>query len=246
MKGILVRAYGVPPEQIRGPSWLDSVTGPFFDIAATMPVETTKEQFQLMLQDLLALRFHLALHHETAEFPGYDLVVAAGGPKFKPWNPGSEAAPAGGRGRGANDAEGFPILPPGVHYLSAGSAPRNGVITPHSTHQETMIDFCKRLGAMINKSNGAPYGAATPRVEDETGLAGVYEFRLWYAGILALPADLAASPNAVPTQASDPGAYGPSLFTALEQQLGLKLVRAKNVPVDVFVVDKLDKIPTEN
>ncbi len=86
LKVIITTAYGVRLDQISGPAWFDD-PGPNFTITATMPPDTTKAQFQLMLQNLLAERFHLALHHETRNFPGYDLVVAPGGLKLKPWAP---------------------------------------------------------------------------------------------------------------------------------------------------------------
>jgi uncharacterized protein (TIGR03435 family) len=46
--------------------------------------------------------------------------------------------------------------------------------------------------------------------------------------------------------ALDPGTGGPNIFTALEKQLGLKLVKSRSVPVDTMVVDRLDKVPVEN
>jgi uncharacterized protein (TIGR03435 family) len=54
-----------------------------YTISATFPPDTTLAQFQLMLQNLLAERFHLALHHETRASPGYDLVILPGGTKLK-------------------------------------------------------------------------------------------------------------------------------------------------------------------
>jgi len=46
--------------------------------------------------------------------------------------------------------------------------------------------------------------------------------------------------------ASDPGEGLPNIFTAVEKQLGLKLMKVKDVQVDVLIVDGADKIPTEN
>ena len=64
LKNVLTNAYGVKGYQINGPKWLDSER---FDITAKIPKGATKEQFKLMLQNLLAERFKLTLHHETKE-----------------------------------------------------------------------------------------------------------------------------------------------------------------------------------
>ena len=84
MSSMLQAAFGVNVDQIKGPAWLrDFSAMPFYDIIATMPADTTKEQVEKMLQSLLAERFHLIWHHETRYFPGYELVVDKGGPKLK-------------------------------------------------------------------------------------------------------------------------------------------------------------------
>jgi uncharacterized protein (TIGR03435 family) len=64
-------------------------------------------------------------------------------------------------------------------------------------------------------------------VIDKTGLTGTYDFKLWYAPV------------------GDPSSDLPDFFTALQEQLGLKL-ESKKVPVEFLVVDHVDKIPTEN
>src|SRR5438477_5528333 len=51
LKNLLMTAYDVKNYQITGPAWLDTER---FDITATMPPDTTKEQFRVMLQNLLA------------------------------------------------------------------------------------------------------------------------------------------------------------------------------------------------
>ncbi len=71
-------------------------------------------------------------------------------------------------------------------------------------------------------------GAVGRVVEDKTGLTGKYSFTLHWT-----PDDQQGSPDA-----------GPTLFTALEEQLGLKLISDK-APVDVLVVDHIER-PTEN
>jgi len=65
LNGILIAAYGVKADQIAGPGWLGSQR---YDIEAKVPPGATKAQLNMMLQNLLADRFRLALHRETKEF----------------------------------------------------------------------------------------------------------------------------------------------------------------------------------
>lgn len=72
-------------------------------------------------------------------------------------------------------------------------------------------------------------------VIDKTGLKGVYDFRIEYSH-----EGLKPFPGVPPPAVQDPA---PSLFTAVQEQLGLKLEPAKE-PVDVIVVDSINKTPT--
>src|SRR5271165_4935802 len=81
LKGLLTSAYRVQPYQVIGPDWLDTER---FDITATIPQGATKDDADVMLQNLLAERFHLTLHHGIRELPLYELTVGKGGPKMKP------------------------------------------------------------------------------------------------------------------------------------------------------------------
>ncbi len=92
IRELMVDAYGVKRSQIPGgPGWLDSEQ---FDIVAKVPGGATKEQVKLMLQNLLAERFKLALHRETKEMPIYALVVGAKGPRLKESTVGEGGAQA--------------------------------------------------------------------------------------------------------------------------------------------------------
>jgi uncharacterized protein (TIGR03435 family) len=238
---IIAKAYDVWYDQIIGPDWIID-WGILYSLAATLPANTTDEQFRAMMQNLLAERFHLRLHHVTQTRPGYELVVADGGPKIKEWTPADSEA-VGGLGAAASR---FP-------KLNAQSGPAQAVIilgesgvTPIlMTARKTMAMFCRELGAQINVSEGRPFDAQTPRVVDKTGLAGIYEFHLEYAGMVRSVSWMppSAAIDSGPAIPSDPA---PSLFTAIEGQLGLKLRKLKNVSVDVLVVDHADKVPTEN
>src|SRR6185369_276003 len=132
LSNLISTAYDLKRYQYSGPSWLD---GERFDIVAKVPEGATKEQFRVMLQNLLAERFKVAVHREKKEMQVYELLVAKGGLKIKEsveepaeTPPGGPAAgssgtaapppppppPPGGGGpmpRFELDKEGFPILP---------------------------------------------------------------------------------------------------------------------------------------
>lgn len=94
---------------------------------------------------------------------------------------------------------------------------------------------------------------------DATGLKGKYDFTLSFAmsGGMVPPGMLVGPPPPPPPPGSgggpEPAAMGggpdsdagPSLQGALQQQLGLKLESKKGM-VDIVVVDRLEKVPTEN
>jgi uncharacterized protein (TIGR03435 family) len=234
LKQIMAKAYDVPVDQIAGPAWLDDVPGKLYTITATMSPDITREQFLLMLQGLLAERFHLALHHETRDFPGYALVVASDKPKLKEWTPDPNADQAPGAAN-TFDEQGFPRLAPnqasGFRVLrKEGTASR-----VFETHHQSMAEFAKGLGQALRQAGIADGTGPTPRVVDKTGLSGTWDFRFQYDGTFVGPGQTASEFN-----------DGLSFFTEIEKQLGLKLVKTKGVPVDVIVIDHVEKIPTEN
>jgi uncharacterized protein (TIGR03435 family) len=93
LRALVQYAYDLPESQILGgPPWLDSV---MFDIEArsdssvdaqfhALPAEQARFQKRLMVQTLLSDRFHFKAHQEARQLPVYALVLAKGGPTFKP------------------------------------------------------------------------------------------------------------------------------------------------------------------
>jgi len=73
------RAYNVESRQIAGPAWLSTET---YDIEAKLPTDAPGARLQLMLQNLLAERFHLRVHHDKKELPAYNLMLAKDGLKM--------------------------------------------------------------------------------------------------------------------------------------------------------------------
>jgi uncharacterized protein (TIGR03435 family) len=256
LKNVLATAYAVNNYQISGPNWLDSER---FDIVAKISQGATKEQFQQMLQNLLAERFKLKLHHEAKELPMYALVVGKGGPKLKESVEEDAATPQGaapppppGRDEAAPvrlklDADGMPQLPSGMG--------KNGMImimimNEHGGMRTRMVGKGQPISALLEQLRnqlGRP-------VVDATNLKGKYDITLDYApdGLngpaMMMPPPPPQHDGAVGgggPMAGAPDAGGPTIFTALQEQLGLKLEQKKG-PVDLLVIDRLEKVPTEN
>jgi uncharacterized protein (TIGR03435 family) len=230
----LMVAFGVPLDQISGSDWVMGQDARF-DIAANVPVGTTKEQAAEMLLNLLKERFHLTYHRESKDFDMYTLVVAKGGPKLKEAaladGPPPPAPEIGTPARAApQDRDGFPILPAGRQ--AAQGQTRNGV-----TRMSFRMSTPQTLLGMLSFSLGPS------RSEDKTGLTGKYDFTLEFSQA-GLPGPVGRG-FAVAPGATDESDSAPSLFNALEKQLGLKLEKSKT-QLDVFVVDHMDKQPTEN
>jgi uncharacterized protein (TIGR03435 family) len=241
VRTLMTMAYGVAFDQISGgPDWLETQA---YSIVAKIPPNTTKDQFHLMLQNLLAERFHLTLHHETREFQIYSLLVAKDGPKMKPSPPDADAktAPPAGPDQHGLDSKGFPVLRPGARIATLqGYGPLYGML--RSAHRETVAQFAEHLGPWVNMSNGDGIvrgSPPAPHVIDKTGLTGEFDFTLEFAGSVFPASSTEAS------GAGDGRWDGPTLFVALEKQLGLKLEKGK-AGLDVLVIDHVDKVPTEN
>lgn len=237
LKNLLTTAYGVKNFQISGPGWLDTER---YDVTAKIPPNTSKEQFGLMLQNLIGERFKLTLHHETKDLPLYELVVAKGGPKLKPWvedpNAPPPPEPAGPPGPPPTGKDGKPIVPPGATMI---------MITNGRMQMMTKKQSLQRLADMLSNQLGRP-------VIDKTGLTGDYDYTLEFSpeglgggplgGILPPPPPPGAG---APAGGNLPDQESPSLLTAVQEQLGLKL-EAKKGPLDLLVIDHAEKTPVEN
>jgi uncharacterized protein (TIGR03435 family) len=115
--------------------------------------------------------------------------------------------------------------------------------------QKPLSDLVKVMGRMINQSQGEnPNDFQSPkaRVLDRTGLTGTYDFTLRFSCELCQFAGVnggMAPPTPLP---ADSAGGEPSIFVALRKQLGLKLNKLKDVPLDLIVVDRVEKTPTAN
>lgn len=186
-----------------------------FVIEAKIPEGATRKEFVAMLRNLLIERFHLTYHNEKKEATVYDLVLAKNEPKFK------EAAPASGPPAAPLSASQPQVDPEGYPVLPGGRGMRFMNGRARIRLDETMDNLADLVSGQI----GSP-------VTNATGLAGKYDIALqWVSeGLKTAAAD------------NDPG---PSIFDALQEQLGLKL-QPKKGAIEMFVIDHIDKTPTEN
>jgi uncharacterized protein (TIGR03435 family) len=233
---LLIRnAYQLQDFQIVGaPSWINSER---YDIVAKAedgtPPETPSldrtgpNRIQLMIRSLLAERFQLVAHDETRELPIYALVVARSdgklGPDLKKSEVDCNAVFAAGRGRGMP-----PPPPPGPPQ--AGERPQCGIrigMGNLAMGGTPLPQFANSLAMFVGRT-----------VQDKTGLAGNYDVTLTWT-----PDQMPQRPPGAPEPPpADPN--GPSIFTALQEQLGLKLDSQKG-PVSVLVIDRVER-PKEN
>lgn len=228
---MLVAAYDVKLYQVTGPEWLRTE---HFDIVVKVPADATRQQVAVMWQNLLKERFGVALHKESKEFPADDLVVARGGAKLQETSldPATQQPPPAAAGRGPG---------PGAVMLGPGGAPvltRAGLVSTVQNgpsglvaHLAGKAQTTQSLAAFLANELGHP-------VTDKTGLTGKYDFQVEYAA----DAGARSVPGAAADAASDPGS---DIGAALQQQLGLRLVKGK-APLEMIVVDHAEKAPTGN
>lgn len=235
-RNLIEQAYGIPwtsaenQRVLGGPAWLDTN---HYDLVARIPADLAearqklsrdqqKQQVSLMLQSLLAERFHLKVHFETKVLTVYALVVAKPSQNLveSPNQPDSTAqensAPISLPSKPDDLRHGILVLYTGQYALM--------------TAKQASLDDLARWFAGYSEVGGRP-------VVNQTGLTGLYDFTLrWTRQSLAA----APQPGSSEAAASD----APPLFTALPDQLGLRLKTTK-APVEVILIDHTDP-PTDN
>jgi uncharacterized protein (TIGR03435 family) len=208
----LGEAYGIGDDELwsGGPEWIYQKR---FDIEAKYDVaqfpNLSRQQRMAMLQQLLADRFKVVVHHESKEFLLYALVPAKDGAKI------TETKPE-----------------------ELKRSPEYGVMCAFKRAGKGLMEMSGcRMTQFAQSLSGYGRSDLGRRVVDQTGLTGYYTIDLHWT-----PVDLNA-----PAPAADsilPDASGPSLLTALKEQLGLELKPTKG-PIDTIVIDHAE-LPTEN
>jgi uncharacterized protein (TIGR03435 family) len=169
---LILVAYHVEPFQVASKAPLDRDE---FDLAARVPADATRDEFRVMLRNLLGDRFHVKIHIESRQFPAFEMVVVKGGAKL-----GTRSA-----ARVASQSD-FPELTPGKPGLiSLNSMSRGYQITRMRAQQQPL----SRLAQFLRIAEPRP-------VVDQTGLTGNYDFVLEFSRELPNSTD---SPEEAPS-----------------------------------------------
>jgi uncharacterized protein (TIGR03435 family) len=237
LKMLIGAAYGTPQplpdfQLVGGPRWMDSDR---FDVIAKAAGDPPPgpngppPQMFLMIQSMLAERFHLKVHNETREMPIYALVLARSdgklGPRITASTTDCAARMAELRARG-----GPPALPAPGERPPCGARMFPGNISAGAMTMTQIVNGLARMPG-LNRT-----------VVDRTGLTGSYDFDLTFTPDQMPQGRGDPPPGAPALPAIDPN--GPSLFTAVQEQLGLKLEPTR-APVNVLVIDNVEQ-PTDD
>jgi uncharacterized protein (TIGR03435 family) len=238
---LICKAYDVKTYQVTGPSWL--LTGQRFDIIGTLPPGATKEQVPQMLQTLLAERFKLTIHRDAKDQSVYALVVGKGGIKMKPAEvpvsaDGAEANPAvsGSNSVSVKQTESGAVISDGQGRSQKMSRSPDGKSIRLEASKLNMAELAEGLSPFADKP-----------VVDMTDLKGDFQVTIEISMqdmLNAAKAAGAALPPEVEGKAGEASDPSGSLFTAV-QALGLKL-EPRKAPLAMIVVDRVEKMPTEN
>jgi len=220
LMNLIADAFGVRAEQISGPGWPSSDR---YDIVANIPEGATKEQFNVMLGNLLRDRFHLRFHMDSKIVPAYALRIGKNGPKFKEAVRHDDEKTSSER----IDAQGFPVPLPNSKGI---------VFLPHDGEafivgRDVPIADLARL---LEHPGAGPMRPEDRPVIDETGLTAHYDFKIHYEYFRRPANDAGAVSDPVPT-----------VFTAVQDQLGLKL-EPSTAPIAHLTIESFDREPTDN
>jgi uncharacterized protein (TIGR03435 family) len=219
LRQLILWAYGLKGYQLSAPAWLESMdflNSDKVDIDATLAPGATKEQFLVMLRNLLVDRFGLRTHREQREVPIFALVIGKVGRHLKE-NTEADLSSEFEGSLPANGPDGFPAMPPGYTGMFV-----------HVSGDRIRLKYMRY--SMPKFADGLWLNAGRP-VVDRTGLRGNYDFFLEFR-------------REPPESATEPG-DAPDIHGAIQQQLGLKLAPDKGT-IDMLVIDHAGRVPSAN
>lgn len=254
IRDLIALAYNLKAYQVSGPDWIATTR---FDIQATMPEGSHKEDAPAMLQALLKDRFKLVAHPSMEERPVLALTVGKSGPKLKPAAqapaPLDENTPLQAGEMKMDSVDGpmrVKVSPDGSSTINMGV---KGIISQKMDPQTrtlhiqssavTMAGFADMLTRVMQMG-----GESSRQVIDATDLKGYYEtnLELSLASIMAMvKANGMDLPPGAAAAATDAAQNEGQTVLESVQALGLKL-EGRKASVPRLIIDNVTKTPTEN
>ena len=240
----------VPTERVGLPGW---ATTEYYDVTTTSSISRpTLEDRAAMVRAMLADRFKLAFHSEKVELPAYDLVLARGDGKLGPGITASDVdcarviAERDAAQRAAAEAAREARTPPPPAQRTDFGAPPPLCTTRiiGAVLRDQGGDGQSRLGDLLEAETtmdllaGAFRNVTGRFVVNKTGLTGAYRVRMNFEW---RPTLRPPTPDAA---AATPESAAANVFTAVQEQLGLKL-ESSRVPGERLVIDRLER-PAED
>ncbi len=228
---VLHRAYPEfsRPGMLVAPDWISNER---FDIDGRVATDVPVRTLRQMLRQLLVDRFAMQSHTEMRPVDTYDLVLARGdgrpGPRLRP------ASGACDKWNAQMAAIGLGDIPPAQPKQSPDATPCGVTVGIRpGTYIRTFSFGGLELSDLVTMLSGFVGTSVT----DRTGMTGKFDVELSWA-------DTSDGRKGISLDADDAQDRGPSLASALEDQLGLKLQRAKGM-AEVLVIDRIER-PTPN
>jgi uncharacterized protein (TIGR03435 family) len=208
MVELIVAAYGVSEDDIAGgPGW---ITSDLFDVVAKVPDGTTIATANLMLQSLLADRFHLVIRNDSRPVPRYVLTVGKNGSKLNASggsdNPGCQAAGQQGPPANPSDLAAFPNIKVACHGLTSQAIAENLRQMAGGYFDHDLIDATKLEGTWDFELEWTPRMALTAKGADGISIFAAIEKQLGLKAELqntSMPATVIESVDRTPTPNPD-------------------------------------------
>jgi uncharacterized protein (TIGR03435 family) len=221
-------AYRVKLYQLSGPEWMSTER---YDISAKLPEGVPPEKLPEMVQSLLSDRFGIRMHREKKEMPVYALIT--GKPPLK-----------------LKDSRVDPDAPPPTSVQVTGTGSAAGVAVNLGNGSSYTLGSGKFEAKKVNAAGmAAVLERFTDRpVMDLTELKGTYDFEFPVTQDDMQTLMIRAAINAgvqLPSQVLRMLDSGGNPLEGAAEQLGLKL-ESRRMPVEIIVVDQIQKTPTDN
>jgi len=228
-------AYRIKPYQVSGPSWLGDTR---WNIVAKIPDGQLVARAPEMMRTLLAERFKLALHRENREQAVYALVIAKGGPRLRE-AAGGEETPSGGLSI-KNEGKGMAISGASAGTVRLTSSPSGGMQmeiakVTMAAFADVLTQFMDRPVVDTTELKGSYMVILDVPVQAMAGMSFAQKVAA-FAGLGSFGARGAAGP--------DSESVGPAIIQAVKR-LGLEL-QPRKAPIELLVVDRVEKTPTAN